>query len=246
MPENTSSPEFTLHFASNYLGFLTLCYSMIVIMANWFDARLIHFFHMNTDAGTLIFPLTLLLSDSITEVYGYKHARRAIWLGFLFNLLFLGYGQLVIHLPSPNFQTNNQLFDQLLSINVRIIFASITSYFISESLNSQLMAKLKIIMYGNYMGIRFVFSTFIASGLDSFIFSFIAFYGTINHSELLALIFSMWFIKVVIEIIGLPISIKLTKKLKKIEKLDIYDTKTNFNLFSLESNYSNRDNKYKL
>ncbi len=142
----------------NFLWFLTLTYAMVIILANWFDPRLIKVFGLTTDAGTLIFPLTFLLSDLITEVYGYKHARRAIWCGFLFSVL--------------------------------------------------------------------------------------AFYGTMNNVNLLYLMLTMWFIKVVIEFLGLPISIRLAKKLKTLETLDIYDKRTNFNLFSLEAIYTEKDNQF--
>lgn len=228
----------------NFLWFLTLTYTMVIVLANWFDPRLIKIFGLTTDAGTLIFPLTFLLSDLITEVYGYKHARRAIWCGLLFNFVFIGYGQLVIHMPSPDYPTNNATFDALLTQNTRIIIASVISYLISEPLNSLVMAKLKIKMHGRYVGIRFLSSTVVAAGVDSLIFGTIAFFGMMSNINLVYLVLSMWLIKVVIEIIGLPISIRLANKLKQKEKLDIYDTKTNFNLFSLDANYSNSDNEF--
>lgn len=228
----------------NFLWFLTLTYAMVIVLANWFDPRLIKIFGLTTDAGTLIFPLTFLLSDLITEVYGYKHARRAIWCGFLFNVLFIIYGQIIIHLPSPDFQTNNEMFDTLLTTNFRIILASGVSYLVSEPLNSFVMAKLKIKMQGRYIGIRFLASTIFASGLDSFVFSFIAFYQVIDDIHLWYLIITMWFIKVMIEVIGLPISIRLAKRLKKSEKLDIYDKGTNFNLFDMDVHYLEKNNEY--
>jgi uncharacterized integral membrane protein (TIGR00697 family) len=218
---------------------------MVIVLANWFDARLIHIFGLDTDAGTLVFPLTFLLSDLITEVYGYKQARRAIWCGFLFNAVFIIYGQIVIHLPSPDYATQNHLFDTLLATNMRIIFASAISYFVSEPLNALIMAKLKLRMRGKNMGLRFVLSTVIASGFDSFIFGSLAFYGTMTNTNLTALILTMWFIKVLVEIIGLPFSIRLTNKLKKIEQLDIYDKETKFTIFSLNANYTLRDNQFK-
>lgn len=230
----------------NYLWFLALAYAMVIILANWFDPRLIKICGLTTDAGTLIFPFTFLLSDLITEVYGYKQARRAIWCGFLFNALFILYGQLVIHMPSPDYPTNNAIFDTLLAANIRIIIASTISYFSSEPLNSFLMAKLKVKMEGRYMAIRFVISTVIASGSDSIIFGIIAFYGVMSNDHLFTLIVTMWFIKVFIEILGLPLSIRLAKKLKQIEKLDIYDRRTNFKLLSLNVNYSITDNEYKM
>src|SRR5687768_10986229 len=92
---------------TRFLCFITLSYTMVLVLSNWFDARLVRIWHLDTDAGTLIFPLTFLLSDLITEVYGYKYARRAIWVGFLFNVIFFAYGQLIINLPSPAYATNN-------------------------------------------------------------------------------------------------------------------------------------------
>ena len=228
----------------NYLWFLTLTYVMVIVLANWFDPRLINIIGFDTDAGTLIFPFTFLLSDLITEVYGFKYARRAIWCGFLFNALFIIYGQVVIHMPSPHYSTNNEMFDAILATNIRIILASGISYLISEPLNSLIMAKLKIKMHGCYLGIRFISSTIVASGSDSLIFGVIAFYGTMNNMNLFSLILTMWLIKLIIEVLGLPISIRLSKKLKESEHLDIYDKRTNFNIFSLETNYLDQDNEY--
>lgn len=242
MKKKMNSSIINIH--SNYLWFLTLAYSMVIVIANWFDARIINLYGLITDAGTLIFPLTFLLSDLITEVYGYKYARRAIWCGFLFNVIFILYGQLIIRLPSPDFSTNNQLFDTLLNLNGRIVLASAISYLISEPTNSYIIAKLKIKMLGRRMGLRFVLSTFIASGLDSVIFGFVAFYQLMNSNHLIELIVGMWFVKVIIEILGLPLSVWLAKKLKQIEHVDMYDRHTSFNLFNLETTYYKDDNKY--
>ena len=234
----------TLHIQSDYLWFLTLAYSMTIIFANLFDARLISIGGLITDAGTIIFPMTFLLSDLITEVYGYKYARRAIWCGFLFNLLFILYGQVVIHLPSPIFSTHNDLFAALLALNIRIVAASLISYLVSEPLNAIMMAKLKIKMKGKGMGYRLMLSTAASSGLDSVLFGSLAFYGMISTFNLVILIATMWLIKISIEILGLPLSIFLAIRLKKIEKIDIYDVHTPFNLFLLETTYADSDNRY--
>ncbi len=228
-----------------YLWFFILFYAMVMVFANWFDPRLVQIFSLDTDAGTLIFPLTFILSDLITEVYGYQQARRAIWCGFLFNLLFIVYGQLVIHLPSPEYAiTNNKHFDVLMGMNIRIICASTLSYLCSEPLNAFVMAKLKILFHGRQLASRFVASTFLASGVDSFIFGTIAFIGLMTNYKLFLLIITMWFFKVIIEVIGLPFSLYLTKKFKQIERLDIYDAHTEFNLFSLQVEYTKKDNHF--
>lgn len=232
-----------LRLNNNYLSLLTLSYTVIIVLANWFDPRLVTLFGINTDAGTLVFPFTFLLSDLITEVYGFKHARRAVWYGFLFNIVFILYGQLIIHLPSPSYY-DTAAFDQILTTNFRIILASIVSYLCAEPLNSMLMAKLKIKLQGRYLGVRYVASSFFAAGVDSVIFSSIAFYQTIATPHLINLILSMWLIKVGIEIVGLPFSITLANKLKQRDQLDIYDRNTNFNLFNFDVNYRASANEF--
>lgn len=228
------------------LWFLIITYVSVILLANWFDIRLIKIFGLETDAGTLIFPLTFLCSDLITEVYGYKFARRAIWTGFLFNLIFIIYGQIIVHLPSPSYAiTINNNFDTLLGFNIRIILASTFSYFCAEPLNSYLMARLKLKTAGKYMSFRFVLSTFIASFFDSFIFGSLAFGGTMSNPDLIGFNATMWLIKVAIETIGLPVSMYLANTLKKYEKLDIYDNETKFNLFSLNTSYNNSNNHFK-
>ncbi|MCF6767282.1 queuosine precursor transporter [Thiotrichales bacterium 19S11-10] len=228
------------------LSFLMLFYVVVLLLANWFDVRLVSLgFGLSTDAGTLIFPLTFLLSDLITEVYGYKNTRRAIWLGFLFNLIFILYGQLITHLPSPDNAPFNQLFDQLFEFNILIIIASFVSYLIAEPLNALFLAKLKVRYHGRFMALRFVLSTMVASIVDTAIFSVIAFSGFMSAKELFLFIVTMWGIKVIIEMIGLPLSVFLAYRLKSYEGMDIYDTKTNFNLFKLSTNYQASDNYFR-
>ncbi len=227
-----------------YLWLLMLSYSMVIVLANWVDARLVQLGPLMTDAGTLVFPITFLLSDMITEVYGYKQARRAIWCGFFFNFVFIFYGLIISALPSPEFANTNEVFNTLLAVNFRIVVASTTTYILSEPLNAFIMAKLKIRMRGKHMWVRFVLSTFVTSGVDSAIFSTLAFLGVMPINNLIVLMVTMWLLKVLIEIIGLPISIPITKYLKRSEKLDIFDNRTKFNLFSLDADYLTNENHY--
>lgn len=228
-----------------YLWFLVLSYCTVLLLANWFDVRLVQLFSIDTDAGTLIFPLSFLLSDLITEVYGYQQARRAIWCGLLFNMLFILYGQVVIHLPSPqNALLDNRAFDAMMALNTRIILASIISYLCAEPLNALTMAKLKMYFSGRKLALRFVASTCIASAADTTLFVTLAFYGLLSQTTLLQLMLTMWCLKVFIEVMLLPLSLYLTQVLKQYEQRDIYDQMTDFSLFSLSVNYSQQDNRF--
>ena len=194
---------------------LILLYSMVQVHANWFTPRIINLFGVITTAGILLFPLKFLLCNVITEVYGFKYARLALWCGLLVNWCSILYGQLVLLLPNPNFPTHNAVYEVILFVNVRVVLASCISYVIIETLNAFLIATLKIKMFGQNVGARFVLTSLIVGGLDSFIFGILAFYGSVQLSHLISLILSMWFMKVFIEIGCLPITLALVKKLKK-------------------------------
>lgn len=227
------------------LWLFMMIYVIVILLANWFNPRIVEFFGISTDAGTIIFPLTFLMSDIITEVYGYKYARKSIWFGFLFSIFFFAYGFLVKESGSPAFAAEqNAMFDQVFSLNMLFIIAGFISYWIAEPMNSFIMAKLKILMKGKFMAGRFVGSTFVAAFLDSFIFSHIAFITLFSYKDLWSLLIVMWLVKVGIELIGLSFSIPLTKKIKQFEQMDRYDRKTNFSVFSTNIDYSGESNEY--
>lgn len=225
-----------------YLWLFILAYTLIFFTSNWFDPRQIQIFGLNTGAGSMVFPLTYLISDIITEVYGYKHARIAVWTALLFFLIFILYGQLVIALLAPD-SISRVAITTFLYTNNRIIFAAILSYLITESINSYIVAKLKIKLDGKCMGLRFIGSTLTAYTFNELIYAPIAFYNLIPNKHFLQHMLTSWGFMVSIEILLLPFSIRLAKRLKMIENLDIYDTQTNFNPFSLNTDYQNKHNK---
>lgn len=226
-----------------YLWFLILSYSMIYSMCNWFDARLVMIFGLSISPGVILFPITFLVSDVITEVYGFKHARIAIWSALFFNVIFVIFGQVILHMPSPSFANENDAFNKVLQLDTWVILGSFASYIASEPINSILISKLKIYFRGKYMGIRFVISTIIASFLDSYIFAIISFSNFYSLPHVLNVGFNIWIVKIVVEIIGLPISIRVAKIIKRKENIDIYDISTSYNLFSLDNTYPIENNK---
>lgn len=221
-----------------YLGALTLFYILVVVLSNWFNARIITVFGLSYGSGVFIFALTYVLSDLITEVYGYNQAKRAILGGFFFNLAFVIYSQIIIRIPSPDFAAHNAPFDELLAFNSRIIMASMLSYLIAEPMNAYLLARMKIKLKGAYIGLRFLASTIAASGLDTIIFCTLAFYGVINDDVLFIRTMQAWGIKLTVEALALPFAIRIAKKLKKAEGLDTFDNDTDFNLLKFSQKKS--------
>ena len=228
---------------TKYLWILTVCYTMALVSANWFDPRLLNIFFITTGAGALLFPFTYLFSDIITEVYGFKNARLAVWTGLLFNIVFLIIAQIITLLPAPS-HYDPSAFNGFLQFNMRIVLASITTYIFTEALNSYCVAKLKIWFAGKYLGLRFLISTMLAHAANIILFGYGAFYGTMTNSELLHLLWTSWLLMVSLELILLPASIKITRTLKHREHVDIYDTQTNFNIFSLNASYAHTANEY--
>lgn len=243
-PQGIQSPlKDTLLEKSRFLSLLMVIYGIIILAANWYDPRFIKIFWFEVDSGTLVFPLTNILLDMITEVYGYKHARLAIWCGFLFNLIIVSLGQITAHWPSTHLY-NVLAYQHFLLFDGRIILASFISYFATEGLSAYVLAKLKILLKGRHMALRFIGSTAIGYLIDVMVFCLIAFSGLMSFKAILTIMLTSWIMMAGIEMLFLPLTVSLTKKLKRTEKLDIYDQQTRFNLLSLEHNYTKAHNKF--
>lgn len=219
-------------FQPKFLWFLVLAYSMIIILSNWFYPRSMMIFGLNINAGMLLTTPAFFISALITEVYGYQHMRQTIWCACLFNVLLIVYAHIVVHMPNPTYPTNNSQFDTLLTPNLKFFCASTVSYFGSQPVNAWLIAKLK----KDAIHFRFLSATLISIGTGHIIFNLFFLNGKIISPTL--------FINFLLLLLGTPTFIYLAKKLKQIEKLDIYDTKINFNLFSLKAEYGINDNKF--
>ncbi len=186
------------------------------------------------DAGTLLFPLTYIFGDVLTEVYGYKKSRQVIWTGILSLILMSLIFWIVGLLPPASDWRNQQAFELILGIVPRIVIASITAFFLGEFSNSFILAKMKIWSKGKHLWQRTIGSTLIGEGIDSITFVLIAFYGLFPNELLITIIISNYIFKVGVEIIFTPITYLITGFLKKQEKIDVFDYNTNFNPFKIE------------
>ncbi|WP_218813357.1 VUT family protein [Rickettsiella endosymbiont of Dermanyssus gallinae] len=237
---NNKSNEDIIEFSPRLLWFITLTYSMASLLSNWFIICTISLGGLTLNAGLLIFPIIFLLSNLITEIYGYKHARRAAWCALLFNVFFILYGLCVIYMPYPSYSKNNPLFDIVIITYLKSVFTSVISYFIAESFNLFFIAKLKLGMNGYHIKLRFLLTSSVSLIISGIVFSLIKIYSPLISTELPPIIL---FAGITL-IIGLSVAVYLTEKIKQLEKMDIYDTNTQFNLFSLEVNYTYDDNKF--
>ena len=183
-------------------------------------------------AGLVLFPLSYLLGDVLTEVYGYRAARAVIWLGFACNLLAVAAIQVAIALPAADFWQGSQpAYEGILGTTWRLFLASLAAYIVGEFANSLVLARLKIATAGRYLWARTIASTVIGQGLDSAIFVTIAFAGT--GAPLVDPIVTTWAIKVGYETLATPLTYGIVNFLKRREQLDTFDTDTNFSPFAL-------------
>ena len=191
-----------------------------LVVSNIIAVKLVEMSGRIFPAGLVIFPLSYLLGDVLTEVYGIRSARRVIWLGFACNLLALGAIQAAIHLPAldPEFQVQ---FEAVLGTTWRLFLASLAAYIVGELANAYVLAYMKGATRGRWLWTRTIGSTIVGEGLDSLIFVTIAFAGT--GAGLANPIVTTWLIKVGWETLATPITYWSVGYLKRTEGVDVYD-----------------------
>jgi queuosine precursor transporter len=193
-----------------------------LVVSNIIAVKLVEVSGRVFPAGLVIFPLSYVLGDVLTEVYGIRAARRVIWLGFACNLLALGAIQAAIHLPAADFWTENQsAYEDILGTTWRLFVASLAAYLVGELANAYVLAYLKGATHGRFLWVRTIGSTIVGEGLDSLIFITIAFAGT--GASLANPIVTTWLIKVGWETLATPLTYTLVGYLKRTEGIDVYD-----------------------
>lgn len=212
---------------------ITGLFTATLLISNTLESKIFDFGPMSLTAGTIIFPLAYLFNDILTEVYGYAAARRVIWTGFAALLLMSVFYAIAVALPPDEAWHAQDAYAATLGVVPRIAFASVIAYFCGEFVNSYIVAKMKIASQGRKMGTRFVVSTIFGEAVDTVIFMMIAFAGVFGAMQMLQIGLSMWAIKVGWEIIALPLTLFVVKKLKWAEHEDYYDKNTNFNPFTI-------------
>jgi queuosine precursor transporter len=188
-------------------------------------------------AGVLFFPISYIIGDMLTEVYGYARARRVIWTGFA-ALAFMAFmAWVVVALPPAPGWTGQAAYIEVFGNSWRIVIASMLAFWAGEFANSLVLAKLKLKDNGRRMGLRFVASTIVGQGLDSLIFYPVAFYGLDGwpNAALAQTVVSQWAIKTGWEILLLPVTIAIVTWLKRREGVDVYDDATDFSPFDVRA-----------
>jgi len=214
---------------SVWFVFVVAIFITCLIAANVAAVKLVEIFGLVLPAGTIIFPISYIFGDILTEVYGYRQARRVIWLGFFCNFIFvvtIWVGQV---LPPASFWDGQKAYERILGYTPRLLAASFLAYLVGEFANSFVLAKMKIITKGRWLWTRTIGSTLVGEGLDSLVFMTLAFVGTIPAAALLSAILTQWLVKSAYEAVVTPLTYVVVNFLKRKEGLDVFDFGTRFN-----------------
>ncbi|HRY82588.1 MAG TPA: queuosine precursor transporter [Candidatus Moranbacteria bacterium] len=216
-----------------YFDIIMAVFVAVLLISNIASTKILVLWKFTFDGGTILFPLSYIFGDILTEVYGYKKSRKVIWTGFFCSGLMSLILMIVNFLPAASDWPYQEAFNDILGLTPRIVLASLIAYFAGEFSNSYILAKIKILMSGKSLWVRTIGSTLAGELVDTLFFILIAFYGILPNGLLLAVFVSNYIFKCGVEILFTPVTYKVVRFLKKNEEEDYYDYDTNFNPFSL-------------
>ena len=217
---------------SGYSPWFVLVAALFVtclITANIIAVKLVSLGGLILPAAVIIFPISYIVGDVLTEVYGYRRARQVIWLGFLCNLMAVTAIWLGGLLPAAPFWDGQAAYQRILGYTPRLLAASFLAYLVGEFANSFVLAKMKLATSGRWLWTRTIGSTLVGQGLDSLVFITGAFLGTIPLAGLASAILAQWLAKSAYEAVATPVTYAVVNFLKQQEGTDIYDYGTRFN-----------------
>lgn len=222
--------------AQSYAGYYSIWFVLVtalfitcLITANIIAVKLVGLAGLVLPAAVIIFPISYIVGDVLTEVYGYQRARQVIWLGFICNLIAVVAIWIGGRLPAAAFWDGQGAYQRILGYTPRLLGASFLAYLVGEFSNSFVLAKMKIFTNGRWLWTRTVGSTLVGQGLDSLVFITLAFLGTIPLTGLASAIVTQWLAKSAYEAAVTPLTYTVVNFLKRQEGVDVYDYETHFN-----------------
>lgn len=204
-----------------------------LIAANVIAVKLIMVYGTVLPAAIVIFPVSYIVGDVLTEVYGYAQARRVIWLGFIANLVVVAAIAAGQALPAAPFWKGQGAYEQILGQTPRILMASFAAYLAGEFANAYVLARLKVATSGRHLWLRTIGSTAIGQGIDSLIFMTAAFAFIMPGDMLAGAIVAQWLVKTAYEAAATPLTYWVVGYLKRAEGVDAFDRDTRFSPFAL-------------
>ena len=221
------------HSQFRYFDLVMAAFVVVLVLSNVIGAaKLSTVAGFTFGAGILFFPLSYVIGDVLTEVYGYARARRVIWAGFVALVFMAVMSFVVVALPPSESWTGQEAYEQVFGQVPRIVLASISAFWAGEFVNSYVMAKMKVWTRGKALWTRTIGSTVVGQGVDSLLFYPIAFLGVWETRDVLIVMVTNWALKVGWEAVLTPVTYRIVGFLKSREGVEIFDTDTDFSPFA--------------
>lgn len=196
---------------------------MTLIVSNIASIKVVAIGPLVFDAGTILFPLSYIVGDIVTEVYGYRKMRSLLYVGVVSLILTMTTFWVVQILPASPDWPNQVAYESILGVVWRIVLASVTALFLGEIMNAYVVARMKVRSKGKNLWVRMISSSVVGSAIDTVVFSTVAFLGTMSFGALAQLMATVFLIKITTEVIVSPLTIKIINIVKRREKIDTYE-----------------------
>ncbi len=211
---------------------MAVLFVVCLIASNLFATKVICLLGINLPGAVIIFPVSYIINDCICEVWGFRKARLVIWTAFAMNIFVVLGGQLLVWMPAASFWDGAPHFDYMFNMAPRVVAASLLAFLVGSTINSLVMSKKKIADKGRNFGVRAILSSLAGEFADSMIFMPIAFWGTPVKTLFWMMLAQVSF-KVLYEIIILPVTSVVVRKVKSYEGVDTFDEGISYNPFKI-------------
>ena len=211
---------------------MAIVFNVCLIASNLFETKLFMAGPVALTGGVIIFPVSYIINDCLVEVYGYRKARLVIWTGFLMNFFVVAMAQIVRVLPAAPFWDGGPHFDYVFAMAPRVTMASMLAFLCGSTVNAWIMSRMKVASHGRRFSARAIVSSLGGETVDSLIFFPIAFWG-LGAGEMLSLMATQVVLKTLYEVIILPVTSLVVRKLKAFERIDTFDENISYNPFRI-------------
>lgn len=216
---------------------LAVTFCVCLIASNVFVPRLwqVGRLPLQLSGAVIVFPISYIINDLLTEVYGYRRAMHVIWMGFALSAFVALAAQLACWLPDPLYPENREVaasFNRLFGLVPRTTVASLLAFIVGSQINARVMSKMKVATRGRGFGGRAILSTLAGELCDSLVFYPLAFLGVMPLNAILVIVLTQVAVKTLYEILVLPLTTWLAGRLKRAEGIDTYDYDISYHLFT--------------
>ena len=224
---------------------LAVTFCVCLVVSNLFVPRLwqVGKLSLQLSGAVIIFPISYIINDLLTEVYGYRRAMQVIWMGFVLSAFVALAAQIVSWLPEPVYPESRQVadsFNSLFGLVPRTTLSSLLAFILGSRMNAWVMSKMKVATKGRGFGWRAILSTVAGEFCDSIVFYPLAFAGVMPAGAIVSIVLTQVAVKTLYELIVLPLTSFLAGRLKRLEGVDTFDYDISYNLFNIKT-----DNGYR-